>query len=183
MQTTSEPEDESDLPDETGAAWAPGPEELLPGLGDALALLSGEPASFRFGREGRLALRWLLPRCLAVIVQRDGEDMAALLGLPDVSRGLRQSRGVLLPFGWVPYRLAAARTTSLRVLPVILHPGWDEPDTKAAAYASLAFAAREQGYRVIEFGPVASDDAYSAAALTGLSARRSRTYHVYQKDL
>jgi hypothetical protein len=178
----AEPEDETGPDDESDLAWTPTPEELLPGLGDALTLLSGGPAP-RFGREGRLALRWLMPRSLAAIVQRDGEDVAALLALPDVSRGLRVSRGRLLPFGWMPYRLAAASTTGLRGLPVILRAGRDTPDVHIAVYAALASAAREQGFGMIELGPVSSADAVSGAALTALAARRSRTYHIYQKDL
>jgi hypothetical protein len=174
-------DDETLLPGETGNEW--GAASLMPGLADALAILSGEPASPRFGTEGRLALRWLLPRAIAAIVQRDGEDVAAALALPDASHGLRQSRGRLLPFGWLPYRIAVARATGLRALPLILHPGWREEGVTAALYAGIAGAAREQGYRTVEFGPVLANDAEGVEALLALGARRSRTYQIYQKDL
>lgn len=154
--------------------------------GGAAAGLCG--AAFRSaaasgGAPGRASahLRPLFRRALAAVAEVDGQPVAGVAALADVAPGLRWANGRLLPFGWLPYGLAAHRAARLRAFPVAVPtrpPGFG---AEAALYRALCQAAAEAGWQQIEIGPLQAWDEPEARALRDLGARPARGFRLYEK--
>lgn len=150
-------------------------EDHAPGLGRWLAHLAGKEA-FPAHRQ----LRWALARPFgrAVVAQADG---GLCLGIPDFAPALRLTGGRLFPAGYALYLLALARTRRLRVF-----PAFAAEDSSMAqlrdAYAQLVDKASERGYRELVIAPIYDEDEKSAEALSGLGARVTQRFAIYEKQ-
>ncbi len=64
---------------------------------------------------GKRYLPMLDPKFIKV-VEKDGEVMAFLVGMPDITAGIQKARGRLLPFGFISILRAAKKTRQLDLL-------------------------------------------------------------------
>ncbi len=118
---------------------------------------------------------------LAVLAEAGGRPVAAAVALPDVAAGLRGANGRLIPFGWLPWRLAVRRATGLRALSPAVLPAWRGSGVDGDVYRALGRAAAEAGYRRIEAGPLPAWAVASVRALRDLGARPARGFRLYEK--
>ncbi|MCX7707384.1 MAG: hypothetical protein N2204_05200 [Anaerolineae bacterium] len=118
-------------------------------------LLAGETDP-RFSLEAQLLIRWLRPRALAVTAWDMGELIGAVIGVPDISVALRRADGRLLPFGWLPYRLAVRRAQRLRIFPATVAGDHSGCGVEHALYSALAEAAVAKGFDAAVVGPFES---------------------------
>jgi len=97
------------------------------------------------------------PRLISMVKQ--GDRVAAfLMMLPDVSAGIRRSRGRLLPSGWLRI-IAASRSTPLVSLQLYgVLPEFRGTGANLVTYADLARQARVTRFRAAEVVHVAEDN-------------------------
>ena len=62
------------------------------------------------------------PRYIKVIVTREDEVVAFIVGMDHIGEGIRKARGRLLPFGWIHLLLAARRSRQLNLMLGAIHP-------------------------------------------------------------
>ena len=127
------------------------------------------------------ALRPLFARGIAVLAEVGGQRVAAAVAVPDVAAGLRWANGRLIPFGWLPWRLAVRRATRLRAFSAAVLPAWRGSGVEDAVYRALVRAAAETGYRRIEAGPLPAWAVESVRALRDMGARPARGFRLYEK--
>lgn len=147
-----------------------------PGLRRWLAHLAGAET---FPAHPRL--RWALAQPFGrAVIARVDDGMC--LGVPDFAPALRLTRGRLFPFGYALYRLTLARARRLRVFPAFAPGGWSAARLRDL-YAKIAARAGEHGYRELVIAPIDDEDEKSAEALSGLGARVTQRFAVYEKPL
>jgi hypothetical protein len=150
------------------------PDENAPALRKWLAHQSGGE---KFAAHAHL--RWALARAFARAVAVADEG-GACLGIPDFAPALRITGGRLFPLGYALYLPALTHARRLRVFPAFV------PEPRAerllSLYAELAEGAAARGYRELVIGPVFDDDEKSAEALSGLGARITQRFAIYEKS-
>jgi hypothetical protein len=151
------------------------PEENAPQLSLWLSRLAGG-AEF----SAHPHLRWALSRAFvrAVRVEREG---GLCLGIPDFAPALRLTGGRLFPLGYALYLLALSRARRLRVFPALAPKMW-RADRLRELYAALAESAASSGFSELVIAPIYDDDEKNAEALSGLGARVTQQFAIYEKS-
>jgi hypothetical protein len=126
-------------------------------------------------------LRWALALPFARAVSATLEA-GACVGVPDVARALRLSRGHLFPIGYALYLPAVTRARRLGVFPAVAPRDWPANRLRAL-YDGLKLKAAEDGFDELVIAPVFEEDETSAEALSGLGAQVTQRFTTYEKRL
>jgi len=138
------------------------------------------PAEFeRTARELKLIFD---PRC-AVCAEHDGRMVASVVALPDIHQALKGTDGRLFPFGLLKLLVRRRYIDQMRLLLLGIDPAY----RAFGLYPMLIVALHEQTkggpYKRVEFSWVLEDNHDVNNVAEQLSARRYRTYRIYQKSL
>jgi hypothetical protein len=126
-------------------------------------------------------LRWTLARPFARAAWAT-LGAGVCFGIPDIAPALRLTGGRLFPAGYALYLLAVARTRRLRVFPAVAPEDWPLARLRAL-YEALAAQAAAHGFSELIIAPLFEEDEKSAEALSGLGARVTQRFAVYEKAL
>ncbi|MBP1659625.1 MAG: hypothetical protein H6P95_817 [Candidatus Aminicenantes bacterium] len=89
------------------------------------------------------------PRFVKVIA-KDGEVVAFVIAMPDMTEGIRKARGRLLPFGFVHILRAAKRTKQLDLLLGAIKEKYRGQGLDALMGIKVLIAAHEAGYEMMD---------------------------------
>jgi hypothetical protein len=89
------------------------------------------------------------PRFVKVIA-KDGEVVAFIIAMPDMTEGIRKARGRLLPFGFVHILRAAKRTKQLDLLLGAIKEKYRGQGLDALMGIKILIAAHEAGYEMMD---------------------------------
>ena len=99
------------------------------------------------------ANRYLLimdPRLIKVVLNERNEPLAFVIGMPDISKGIKQSRGYILPIGILQILLAGRRTKQLNLLLGAVHPDFQNRGLDTIIGSAMLDSARKQGLQYID---------------------------------
>jgi hypothetical protein len=99
------------------------------------------------------ANRYLLimdPRYIKVLINERKESVAFIIAMPDISRGIKKSRGYLLPFGFFQILLAARRTKQLNLLLGAIRPDYQNRGLDTIMGSAMLDSARKGGLEYID---------------------------------
>jgi ribosomal protein S18 acetylase RimI-like enzyme len=115
----------------------------------------------------------------------DGEDqlVAFIIGMPDLSRGLRISRGKLYPFGFIPVLWSMRRTRQLNLLLGCIRESHRNRGLDSVLAVKLMGAARAAGYRVLDTHCVMENNLPMRAEYERLNADQYKKYRIFSKSL
>ena len=99
------------------------------------------------------ANRYLLildPRLIKVIINEHGQTVAFIIGMPDISQGIKKSRGYLFPIGFIHLLMAGRRTSQLNLLLGAVHPDYQNRGLDTIMGSAMLESARMQKMEYID---------------------------------
>lgn len=126
----------------------------------------------------------LNPKLIKIITNKTGKVIAFVIGMADISEGIKKGRGRLLPFGWW-YILRASKTSNRLVLllgsvdPNMQHKGLD-----AVLANKLITSAMEQGFTKMDSHLIMKTNTKMRQEIERLgNSRLYKEYTIFKKNL
>jgi len=132
------------------------------------------------------ANRYLLimdPRFIKVVADPEGEVVAFVIGMPDISRGIRRSRGYLFPFGFLHILLAGKRTKQLNLLLGAIRPDYQNRGIDAILGSAMLDSARIAGMEYIDSHLEMETNTKVRAEMEYMGGKVYKTFRIYGKRI
>jgi len=132
------------------------------------------------------ANRYLLimdPRLIKVVVNERKEPVAFVIGMPDISKGIKKSRGYLIPFGILHILLAGRRTRQLNLLLGAVHPEYQNRGLDTIMGSAMLNSARSQNMEYIDSHLEMESNTKVRAEMEYMGGQVYKKYRVYGKML
>jgi len=132
------------------------------------------------------ANRYLLimdPRLIKVVVNAEGETVAFVIGMPDISKGIQKSRGYLLPLGIIQILFAGRRTRQLNLLLGAVHPAYQNRGLDTIMGSAMLDSARKQKMEYIDSHLEMESNSKVRAEMEYMGGKVYKTYRVFGKTL
>jgi len=85
------------------------------------------------------------PHFIKVIENTEKEPVAFIIGMPDISRGIKKSRGFLYPIGFIPVLLSGRKSTQLNLLLGAIRPDYQNKGLDTILGTYMLRSARKAG--------------------------------------
>jgi len=132
------------------------------------------------------ANRYLLimdPRFIKAMVDEDGKMVAFIIAMPDISKGIKRSRGYLFPFGILHILLAGRRTRQLNLLLGAIDPGYQNRGLDTIMGEAMLISARKAGLRAIDSHLEMESNSKVRAEMEYMGGKVYKVYRVHGKRL
>ncbi len=132
------------------------------------------------------ANRYLLimdPRLIKVVVNERDEPVAFVIGMPDISRGIKRSRGYILPIGIIQILIAGRRSKQLNLLLGAVHPGYQNRGLDTIMGSAMLDSARKQKLRYIDSHLEMETNSKVRAEMEYMGGEVYKSYRVFGKSL
>lgn len=132
------------------------------------------------------ANRYLLimdPRLIKVVLNERREAIAFVIGMPDISKGIKKSRGYILPIGILHILVAGRRTRQLNLLLGAIHPDYQNRGLDTIMGSAMLDSARKQGLQYIDSHLEMESNSKVRAEMEYMGGKVYKTYRVFGKEL
>ena len=132
------------------------------------------------------AKRYLMildPRFLKVVESNEGEAVAFILGLPDLSEGIRKCRGRLIPFGFLHVLIQQRRTKQLDLLLGGIKSEFRNSGLDAILGVELLKEARKAGMKFIDSHLQLETNTKMRAEMEKMGGVVYKRFRIFEKDL
>jgi len=132
------------------------------------------------------ANRYLLimdPRLIKVVINERGETVAFVIGMPDISKGFKKSRGYLFPIGFVHLLLASRRSRQLNLLLGAIHPNYQNRGLDTIMGCAMLDSARQQKMENIDSHLEMESNTKVRAEMEYMGGQVYKRYRVFGKPL
>ncbi|MEA3461925.1 MAG: hypothetical protein U9R49_08605, partial [Bacteroidota bacterium] len=132
------------------------------------------------------ANRYLLimdPRLIKVVVNEKGEPVAFVIGMPDISKGIKKSRGYLIPIGILQILIAGRRTRQLNLLLGAVHPDYQNRGLDTIMGSAMLDSARKQNMEYIDSHLEMESNSKVRAEMEYMGGKVYKTYRVFGKSI
>lgn len=123
------------------------------------------------------------PRLIKVVVNERRETVAFVIGMPDISRGIKKSRGYLIPFGILHILIAGRRTRQLNLLLGAVHPDYQNRGIDTIMGSAMLNSARKQNMEYIDSHLEMESNVKVRAEMEYMGGKVYKRYRVYGKAL
>jgi hypothetical protein len=122
------------------------------------------------------------PRFIKVVA-KDGEIMAFIIGIPDMTKGILKARGRLLPFGFIWILRAAKKTRQLDLLLGAVKEVHRGLGLDALMGAKMLMSAQEAGMEIMDTHHEMEANVRVRAIMERMGGKVYKRFRVYQKPL
>ena len=132
------------------------------------------------------ANRYLLimdPRLIKVVVNERREPVAFVIGMPDISRGIKRSKGYLIPIGILHILVAGRRTRQQNLLLGAVHPGYQNRGLDTIMGSAMLNSARKQKMEYIDSHLEMESNSKVRAEMEYMGGEVYKRYRIYGKPL
>lgn len=132
------------------------------------------------------ANRYLLimdPRLIKVVINEQGETVAFIIAMPDISKGFQKSRGYLFPIGFIHLLTAGRRTKQLNLLLGAIHPDYQNRGLDTIMGSAMLESARKQKMEFIDSHLEMESNAKVRAEMEYMGGEVYKRYRVFGKPL
>lgn len=132
------------------------------------------------------ANRYLLimdPRLIKAIVNERNEPVAFVIAMPDISRGIKQSRGYLLPIGIIQILVSGRLTKQLNLLLGAIHPDYQNRGLDTIMGSAMLNSARNQKMEYIDSHLEMESNSKVRAEMEYMGGEVYKTYRVFGKAI
>ena len=132
------------------------------------------------------ANRYLLimdPRLIKAIVNERREPVAFVIGMPDISKGIKKSKGYILPIGILHILVAGRRTRQLNLLLGAVHPEYQNRGLTPIMGSAMLESARKQKMQYIDSHLEMESNSKVRAEMEYMGGKVYKTYRVFGKPL
>jgi len=129
-------------------------------------------------------LKPLVDSRLAFVGEIDGVPAGFSISVPDANEAIKLARGHLFPFGLIKllWKLKVTKCSRLRTIAMGVLPRYRKRGLDAFLVNHLIVNAEGMGYPGSELGWILEDNLPMLNALEQLSARKTKTYRVYDRN-
>jgi hypothetical protein len=124
----------------------------------------------------------LNPRFVKVIA-KDGEIVAFIIGMPDMSAGIQKARGRLFPFGFIHILRSAKRTKQLDLLLGAIKDKYRGMGLDVMMGVKMIQSAQEAGYEVMDTHHEMEANVKVRGEMERLGGQLYKKFRIYQKAL
>jgi hypothetical protein len=125
----------------------------------------------------------LNPRFIKVIYDEQDEIVAFIVAMPDMSKGLRASRGKLIPFGFLQVLWAMRKTRQLNLLLGCIKENKRNLGLNTVLAVKVIEAANQAGYKLIDTHLIMESNTKMRAEYERLGAEMYKKYRIFSKIL
>ena len=111
------------------------------------------------------------------------EPIAFLLAMPDFNRAIADTKGRLLPFGWLKFLLAQKKIRTLRVITLGIKRDWRMRGLNAVMFAAGLRASLERGLTGVEVSWLLEDNDLVIRSVKIFGGRLYKTYRMYDRAI
>jgi len=132
------------------------------------------------------ANRYLLlmdPRYIKAILNERDEAVAFVIGMPDISVGIKASRGYLFPFGIIKIILSGKRTRQLNLMLGAVHPDYQNRGLDTIMGSAMLESARKGGLEYIDSHLEMESNSKVRAEMEYMGGNVYKSYRVFGKTL
>jgi len=132
-----------------------------------------------------LAARYITvldPRFIKVIKNDQGESIAFILGMPDISKGIIRSKGYLYPIGIFQILRAAKKTKQLNLLLGAVREDYRNAGLDAILAVKTLGSAQKAGMKFIDSHLELEDNLKVRAEMERFGGKVYKRYRIYQKE-
>lgn len=124
----------------------------------------------------------LNPR-LVKIVKKDEEIVAFIVGIPDMTKGIKKARGRLFPFGFLKIFWAAKKTKQLDLLLGAIKESYRGRGLDVLMGVGMIMSAREAGLEVMDTHHEMESNVRVRAEMEKMGGKLYKRFRVYKKTL
>jgi GNAT superfamily N-acetyltransferase len=117
------------------------------------------------------------------VVEKDGEALAFIVGIPDMTAGIQKARGRLFPFGFIPILRAAKKTRQLDLLLGAVKEKYRGHGLDVLMGARMLMTAREAGMEFLDSHHEMESNVRVRALMERMGGKVYKRFRVYQKSL
>ena len=132
------------------------------------------------------ANRYLLlmdPRYIKAILNEQGKPVAFVIGMPDLSEGIKGSRGYILPFGIIRILISSRRTKQLNLMLGAIHPEYQNRGLDTILGSAMLESARKGGLEYIDSHLEMETNTKVRAEMEYMGGKVYKTYRVFAKPI
>lgn len=132
------------------------------------------------------ANRYLLimdARYIKIVVNDRNETVAFVIGMPDISKGIKRSRGYLLPFGILHILLAGKRTSQLNLLLGAIRPDYQNRGLDTIMGSAMLESARKGKLEYIDSHLEMESNTKVRAEMEYMGGNVYKTFRIFGKSL
>jgi len=122
------------------------------------------------------------PRFVKVIT-KDGDTVAFIVGIPDMTAGIKKARGKLLPFGFLKILRAAKKSKQLDLLLGAVKESYRGRGLDVLMGVGMIMSAQEAGFEVMDTHHELESNVKVRAEMVKMGGKLYKKFRVYQKKL
>lgn len=123
------------------------------------------------------------PRFIKVIVNSNNETVAFVIGMPDISKGIKQSRGYLYPIGFVPVLLSGRKAPQLNLLLGAIRPDHQNKGLNSVLGSAMLVSARKAGKTHMDSHLEMETNTKVRAEMEFMGGKVYKKYRIFQRPL
>ena len=116
-------------------------------------------------------------------VRKEGEIVAFVVGIPDMTEGIQRARGRLLPFGFLKILRAAKKSKQLDLLLGAIKEKYRGRGLDVLMGVKMIMSAREAGMEMMDTHHEMEENVKVRAEMEKMGGRVYKKFRVYQKPL
>ncbi len=117
------------------------------------------------------------------VVKKDGEVVAFIVGIPDLTEGIQKARGRLFPFGFIKILRATKKTKQLDLLLGAIKEKYRGLGLDVVMGVKTIISAHEAGLEVIDTHHEMEENVKVRAEMERMGGKIYKRFRVYQKEL
>ncbi len=132
------------------------------------------------------ANRYLLimdPRLIKAVVDEKQDPVSFVIAMPDISKGIKRSRGYILPIGILHILIAGRRTKQLNLLLGAVRPDYQNRGLDIVVGAAVLESARKQKMKFLDSHLEMETNTRVRAEMEHMDGKIYKTYRVFGKSL
>jgi hypothetical protein len=123
------------------------------------------------------------PRYIKAIVNESGKSIAFIIAMPDISKGIRRSRGYLFPIGFLHILFAGRRSKQLNLLMGAIHPDYQNRGLDAIMGSAMLDSARKGNMEYMDSHLEMESNAKVRAEMEYMGGKVYKVYRLFGKSL
>lgn len=123
------------------------------------------------------------PRFIKVITDSSNNTIAFVVGMPDISKGIKKSRGYLYPFGFIPVLLSGRKAPQLNLLLGAIRPDYQNRGLNSVLGSAMLESARKAGKTHMDSHLEMETNTRVRAEMEYMGGRVYKKYRIFRKKL
>lgn len=123
------------------------------------------------------------PRFIKVILNEEGETIAFVIAMPDISQGIKKARGYIYPIGFIPILRSGKKTKQLNLLLGAIRPDYQKKGLDTIMGSAMLDAARKAGLEYMDSHLEMETNTKVRAEMEYMGGEVYKRYRIFQRAI